>query len=201
MNKPVDMRGMVPVRQYANADELMSDYRARHRQTMAKRKEVIERVVADLVPAPAYPIDFAAVERIAAEEADKAWKAALDRAIRTAMDRYAGELTSAMTSLPKHTMQSLLQSVVDATGITKTAIFSIRRDPESVRGRHILMWLAKRYLPLSLPLIGRHVGGRDHTTVLHAVRKISDIVKANGIKPRSDTPEAWAREIYAVMSA
>ncbi|MNV98490.1 Chromosomal replication initiator protein DnaA [compost metagenome] len=42
------------------------------------------------------------------------------------------------------------------------------------------MYLAKMLTPRSLPEIGRRFGGRDHTTVLHAVRKIEDLVGADG---------------------
>jgi chromosomal replication initiator protein len=45
-----------------------------------------------------------------------------------------------------------------------------------VRPRQIAMYLAKVLTPRSLPEIGRRFGGRDHTTVLHAVRKISGLV-------------------------
>ncbi len=41
------------------------------------------------------------------------------------------------------------------------------------------MYLAKMMTPRSLPEIGRRFGGRDHTTVLHAVRKIEDMVGAD----------------------
>jgi chromosomal replication initiator protein len=37
------------------------------------------------------------------------------------------------------------------------------------------MWLAKELTPASLPAIGEAFGGRDHTTVLHACRTISDL--------------------------
>jgi chromosomal replication initiator protein len=43
-----------------------------------------------------------------------------------------------------------------------------------VRPRQVAMYLAKMMTPRSLPEIGRRFGGRDHTTVLHAVRKIED---------------------------
>jgi chromosomal replication initiator protein len=44
-----------------------------------------------------------------------------------------------------------------------------------VRPRQIAMYLAKALTPRSLPEIGRRFGGRDHTTVLHAVRKIESL--------------------------
>jgi len=40
------------------------------------------------------------------------------------------------------------------------------------RPRQVAMWLAKQITTRSLPDIGRRFGGRDHTTVLHAVRRI-----------------------------
>jgi chromosomal replication initiator protein len=45
-----------------------------------------------------------------------------------------------------------------------------------VRPRQIAMYLAKTLTLRSLPEIGRRFGGRDHTTVLHAVRKIENLV-------------------------
>ena len=41
------------------------------------------------------------------------------------------------------------------------------------------MYLAKKMTPRSLPEIGRRFGGRDHSTVLHAVRKIEELMKAD----------------------
>jgi hypothetical protein len=51
-------------------------------------------------------------------------------------------------------------------------LISARRTADIVRPRQIAMFLAKHLTPHSLPVIGRKFGGRDHTTVLHAVRKI-----------------------------
>ena len=49
---------------------------------------------------------------------------------------------------------------------------SARRAREVARPRQIAMYLAKQLTPRSLPEIGRRFGGRDHTTVIHAVRQI-----------------------------
>jgi hypothetical protein len=51
-------------------------------------------------------------------------------------------------------------------------LISARRTADIVRPRQIAMFLAKNLTPNSLPVIGRKFGGRDHTTVLHAVRRI-----------------------------
>ena len=45
--------------------------------------------------------------------------------------------------------------------------------------RQIAMYLAKQMTPRSLPEIGRKFGGRDHTTVLHACRKVEELMKSD----------------------
>ena len=60
--------------------------------------------------------------------------------------------------------------------VSKQDLLSNRRTRTIVKPRQIAMYLAKMLTPRSLPEIGRRFGGRDHTTVLHAVRKIEDIV-------------------------
>jgi chromosomal replication initiator protein len=44
------------------------------------------------------------------------------------------------------------------------------------RPRQIAMYLAKQLTPRSLPEIGRRFGGRDHTTIMHGVRKIEELM-------------------------
>ena len=59
--------------------------------------------------------------------------------------------------------------------VSKTELLSNRRTRTIVKPRQVAMYLAKVLTPRSLPEIGRRFGGRDHTTVLHAVRKIEDL--------------------------
>jgi chromosomal replication initiator protein len=64
-----------------------------------------------------------------------------------------------------------------------------------VRPRHIAMWIARRATNQSLPQIGRAFGGRDHTTVLHAVRRIERLrEKHPGLKQETDALLALARD-------
>ncbi|PSJ57903.1 chromosomal replication initiator protein DnaA [Pseudaminobacter soli (ex Li et al. 2025)] len=63
--------------------------------------------------------------------------------------------------------------------VSKTELLSNRRTRTIVKPRQIAMYLAKVMTPRSLPEIGRRFGGRDHTTVLHAVRKIEDLSGAD----------------------
>lgn len=53
---------------------------------------------------------------------------------------------------------------------------SARRSREVARPRQVAMYLAKQTTPKSLPDIGRHFGWRDHTTVIHAVRKVEQLM-------------------------
>ena len=63
--------------------------------------------------------------------------------------------------------------------VTKADLLSARRTRTVVRPRQIAMYLAKTLTPRSLPEIGRRFGNRDHTTVLHAVRKIEEMATAD----------------------
>lgn len=59
--------------------------------------------------------------------------------------------------------------------VSKTELLSNRRTRTIVKPRQVAMFLAKTMTLRSLPEIGRRFGGRDHTTVLHAVRKIEGL--------------------------
>jgi chromosomal replication initiator protein len=66
--------------------------------------------------------------------------------------------------------------------VSKTELLSNRRTRTIVKPRQVAMYLSKVLTPRSLPEIGRRFGGRDHTTVLHAVRKIEDLSSSdNGL--------------------
>jgi chromosomal replication initiator protein len=60
--------------------------------------------------------------------------------------------------------------------VSRSDLLSSRRTANVVRPRQIAMYLARTLTPRSLPEIGRRFGGRDHTTVLHAVRKIESLI-------------------------
>lgn len=61
-------------------------------------------------------------------------------------------------------------------GVTLADLFSQRRGAEIVRPRQVAMFLCKRLTNRSLPEIARRFGGRDHTTALHAIRKIDRLI-------------------------
>jgi chromosomal replication initiator protein len=78
---------------------------------------------------------------------------------------------------PKRVMIEDIQRVVSLQyNVSRADIQSQRRTANIVRPRQMAMYLAKTLTLRSLPEIGRKFGGRDHTTVLHAVRKIEGLV-------------------------
>lgn len=60
--------------------------------------------------------------------------------------------------------------------VSRQELVSNRRTRVIVKPRQIAMYLSKTLTPRSFPEIGRRFGGRDHTTVLHAVRKIEELI-------------------------
>ncbi|WP_417679132.1 chromosomal replication initiator protein DnaA [Roseibium sp.] len=84
------------------------------------------------------------------------------------------------SSEPRRVKIEDIQRVVSKHyNVTKADLLSARRTRTIVRPRQIAMYLSKVMTPRSLPEIGRRFGNRDHTTVLHAVRKIEELAKGD----------------------
>ncbi len=86
-------------------------------------------------------------------------------------------------------IEEIQRIVARRYNVSRGDLLSSRRTANVVRPRQIAMYLAKTLTLRSLPEIGRRFGGRDHTTVLHAVRKIEGLVGNDG---------ALAEEIEAI---
>ncbi|HYY37613.1 MAG TPA: chromosomal replication initiator protein DnaA [Xanthobacteraceae bacterium] len=81
---------------------------------------------------------------------------------------------------PKRVKIEDIQRVVARQyNVSRSDLLSSRRTANVVRPRQVAMYLAKTLTLRSLPEIGRRFGGRDHTTVLHAVRKIENLVNTD----------------------
>ncbi|MFG1305001.1 chromosomal replication initiator protein DnaA [Xanthobacter autotrophicus] len=76
-------------------------------------------------------------------------------------------------------VDDILRVVAKHYNVSRADLLSQRRTATVVKPRQIAMYLAKTLTLRSLPEIGRRFGGRDHTTVLHAVRKIDGLVNAD----------------------
>jgi chromosomal replication initiator protein len=67
----------------------------------------------------------------------------------------------------------ILNATARAFEVTPQALLARDRRPEVAKARHVAMYMARVLTTHSLPEIGRMLGGRSHTTVLHAVNRIS----------------------------
>jgi hypothetical protein len=81
--------------------------------------------------------------------------------------------------VPRVTIGDIIAEVSTFYDVSKMDILSQRRQAAIVRPRQIVMYLARHMTPHSLPQIGRFLGGRDHTTVLHGTAKITKLVAEN----------------------
>ncbi|HEX7947514.1 MAG TPA: chromosomal replication initiator protein DnaA [Phenylobacterium sp.] len=109
----------------------------------------------------------------------------LEGALNTLVARVGGDiarltLDEAQSILRPHlsvnerkvTVDMIQKAVAEHYALKQADLISERRARAVARPRQVAMWLAKQITTRSLPDIGRRFGGRDHTTVLHAVRRI-----------------------------
>ena len=79
------------------------------------------------------------------------------------------------SSEKKITVEEILRKVSDHYNIRLSDLIGPKRLRTYARPRQMAMYLAKQMTQRSLPEIGRRIGGRDHTTVMHGVRKIEEL--------------------------
>ena len=127
----------------------------------------------------------------------------LEGALNTLVARVGGDiarlgLDEAQAILRPHlacsekrvTVDQIQKAVAEHYGLKQADIISERRARVVARPRQAAMWIAKQITTRSLPDIGRRFGGRDHTTVLHAVRRIEAL--------KQDDP-VLARDLDAII--
>ena len=89
-------------------------------------------------------------------------------------------------------IEDIQKLVASHYSVTRADILSSRRTATVVKPRQIAMYLAKTLTLRSLPEIGRRFGGRDHTTVLHAVRKIEGLCRRSRAERGTRAAQAHA---------
>jgi chromosomal replication initiator protein len=80
----------------------------------------------------------------------------------------------------KVTIEEIQKKVAEHYNIRQTEMTSARRARAVARPRQVAMYLSKQLTSRSLPEIGRKFGGRDHTTVMHAVAKVNELMQIDG---------------------
>ncbi len=115
----------------------------------------------------------------------------LDRHIDVAnAKRLLGDLFSADSQPAKPTR--IMQVVCSMCGVDVKAVTGKRRTRLIARPRQLIMYLLRQHTSLSLAEIGQQLGGRDHSTVLHAVNKIAQL-QEDDPETRSQLAEACKR--------
>jgi chromosomal replication initiator protein len=74
-------------------------------------------------------------------------------------------------------IERIQELVCDRFGVTMSDLTSERRAQSIVYPRQVAMYLSRELTDSSLPKIGKHFGGRDHTTVIHATSKIARLIR------------------------
>lgn len=79
----------------------------------------------------------------------------------------------------KLTIEEIQRKVAEHYNIRLSDMIGPKRLRNIARPRQVAMYLAKQLTPRSLPEIGRRFGGRDHTTIMHGVRKIEELMASD----------------------
>ena len=91
-------------------------------------------------------------------------------------------------------LAAIMRAVVQVCDVTANELKSARRDMPLTRWRQMAVALACRLTDKTTTEIGRRFGGRDHTTVLHAVRKMQPYIAAVAAELDADaSPMDWAK--------
>lgn len=83
------------------------------------------------------------------------------------------------SSTKVYRVEDILRATALEYGVSRADILSSCRTADVVRPRQVAMYLAKTLTLRSLPEIGRRLGGKDHTTILHGVRKIGKALETD----------------------
>lgn len=114
-------------------------------------------------------------------------------------DAASEESTSLDPTPPRLTIYLIAQVTAQHFGVAIEDMLSHRRFQQYVTARQVAMYLAKKLTTRSLPFIGRRLGGRDHTTILHGTRKVPQMM-AKSPALKADVLEIEAKLMERVRS-
>jgi len=147
------------------------------------RRAILDRKLADM-PGVSVPDDVMELMAARITSSVRELEGALNRVVAYAeLTGEAIDMGFAMTTLgdtlrgaqKRVTIDDIQRAVSAYFDIKPIDLVSARRARAVARPRQIAMYLAKRLTTRSLPEIGRKFGGRDHSTVIHAVRRIEEL--------------------------
>jgi hypothetical protein len=167
--------------------EAIKQYRERQARLRRMAAEPAKPVVLKAVPLVAAPVIPERKPRPPAPAPEPATFPSRPAAKAVAVCEHCGtgiDVPSAGASRI-HEIQALVCRQLD---VRRVDLMSHRRFRDSMVARQIAMFLCKKYTPNSLPDIGRRFGGRDHTTVLHAARRVAQMMSS---PPGTGLSEQW----------
>lgn len=124
------------------------------------------------------------IEEIHRANLDAAKRAEIEEMIRKAVAERARVLEIARRMADEQTdkppsMTAIIRAVCSYFNVTPLDVYSERRTANVVMPRQIVMYLGRKLTPNSYPVIGMRVGRRDHTTAMHAYKKIAAMIEAD----------------------
>jgi len=164
----------LPVREYASEAEMRARYAALHRATFAHRD--VEAKAPAFQDRPAIARDFGPIPPPDIEVTREAYRQAQEAMAEGRRAHLAD----------RKSLTDCLRITCAVTGFSADDIKGSRRFTDVVKARQIAMFLMARLGKRSAPETGRFLGGRDHTTVLHGVRRVDAILRAHRITDLSD---------------
>lgn len=103
---------------------------------------------------------------------------ALVQAILDAPDDAFDEIPDPPVARPRVRVASIIRATAKRFNVAEHDMLSARRTKNLALPRQVAMYIARLVTWRSLPEIGRHMGAREHTTILHGCRKIAAMVEA-----------------------
>ena len=76
-------------------------------------------------------------------------------------------------------LSNVLEAVVEVTGVYANAITGKRRNKEIAMARHLFCYLGRMHTNASQDVIGRFLGNRHHSTVIHSIKSANDMIDTN----------------------
>lgn len=150
--------------------QLQEQRKARLMRMGAIPRPVEQRRAESVVPAPDPVINSEPVKMSAAQILQMQTEIGIRKALEAASRM---RIVYVPAKKPPLRIQDVVRIVADFYGIADSKLLANRRTVDIVLPRQIAAYLAVQLSDKSLPEIGRRMGGRDHTTILHSARKIA----------------------------
>lgn len=173
----------------------LEEMHARAMAARARMHAASQRLLAKPVPIPV-PVPVAPLEPAPPPVVEAPEPTPPRKSRKALLREHAEKIIAAHDGVAAWSGSDLLTVVAFVSGLSLEEIKSNRRSLRVCQPRQVFFWLARQFTSLSYPQIGRVGGGKDHTTVLHAARRV-DLVADYFGEPAEDTPAGWTAHLLA----